>query len=186
MALVNLANRRLDLDRAGDRPVDRSEVGSMAGEAARVAATATTRYDLCELLLLDFRIEHHFGNPASARSAALGVLRATVARDCTVAASIATLYAADLVARFDPPVAPAHLATVTEAQRIAAAYANDRPGGRSRLLVDNFPALVDTVDPEVDDDAVLRAASGVVDILEALGPAAGAEPSHPADAGATP
>ena len=50
---------------------------------------------------------------------------------------------------------------------VAARYANDRPGKRSRVLADNFPALA-TVDPSGDDDAVLNAASAMVGLLTAI------------------
>jgi predicted ATPase len=166
LALISIANRRLDLDRLGAGQLELAEVKPLAEEAAQIAATATTSFDLCEVLLLDLRIEHRFGSPATARAAALGVLQATVARDGTVAAAVAMLYAADLVLRSAPRVSAEQATTATEAQRIAACYANDRPGGRSRILVDNFPSLVDESDPSIDDEAVLRAALSLIEVLE--------------------
>ncbi len=170
-ALISIANRRLDLDHLAGGGMDRSEVEPLAFEAAEIATTASTTYELCEVLLLDHRIEQRYGSLTAARSTAIGVLESVLARTCVIAASTALMYSVALVRRFDPAaVSPEQLQTATAIERVAGSYLNDRPGRRSRFLADNFPAIVTVDDSGVDDESVLAAASSMIELLHAIDP----------------
>lgn len=171
-ALISIANRRLDLDHLAGGGMDRSEVEPLSLEAAEIATTASTTYELCEVLLLDHRIEQRYGSLTAARATAIGVLDAVLARTCVIAGSTALLYSVALVRRFDPAaVSPEQLQTATAIERVAASYLNDRPGRRSRSLADNFPAIATVDDPGADDESVLVAATSMAELLRAIDPA---------------
>jgi hypothetical protein len=164
--LVNIANRLLDLDHTTDEVTSREVVEPFATEASQLAAKATSTFELCDLLLLDLRIEFRFGDTRAAYRSALAALQAMISRECTIAVAAAVLYAGTLARRDDRLAAPQH-EHVRTLMATAAGYRNRRPGG-SRVVNDNFPDFIGVVDYALTDDDVFDAAKHMIPVIAAL------------------
>lgn len=171
--LISVANRLLDLDRLGLAATTYDVVGSYMNRANRLAVSAGSTFDLCELLLLDLRIEVRFGTRTAGKQAALAALDGMIAREGAIAATAAILYSGELLGyealRSEQPGDHGRADDIVSLMRVAAGRRNNRPGNVSRVVADNFPEFATVLDASLTDNDVFAAATKMRDLVaEAL------------------